>query len=1527
MKSVHSDEQEIADRSNNENDVAGSMCLPLMMNDVDIGVALVDQGASRSVMRRTAFDRVKKSMRIIPRLHAVRNMYVVGSTNEYIPVIGCFKADLYTTDKKLVSKTMIHVIADTEDKDIVCDFVLGRSSIATSSYSCIDTQGTGALVATERGVMDRIPCYRCQFVKNADGKSQLMMIADSKSQTAECVSSETRAAKMNMFTVLVNSRIHLSHSAQTQLLDHLIENEHLYDVDDAQMEEEDSHVIDDVATADSIHICHLMSELGKTLPCSEEEKNVISELFAAFVPTVVKKSTTIAQEKSASSLAHSEQSTETSAERDEVDDIEFPLIPPIVQETSDEYKKTKQSAITAMVDGNDHLTHEEKKQLIDLLMKYDDRFSMKGENMQRTDAVQHEIDTGGKRPFRERLRQYAPAVQQIIDNEVQSMLKQGVIVPSKSPYASNLLLVRKPDASSEGGVKNRVCASFVQLNTQTEKDSYPLPNIQYIFDRIGRSAWFTTMDLLSGFWQVMIKPEHRHKTAFITMRGLYEFIVMPFGLCNAPATFQRLMDAVILPEYRAFIETYIDDLMTHSITFSDHLRHLDILLKALRDHKLVVKLSKCKFAQKEVKFLGHVISQNSIKTNPEAVSAIKCWIRPVAGSKKAITAVRSFLGMAGWYRKFIPNFADLARPLFQLTKKDAVFEWTDECQRAFESIRDKLTSSPVLAVADANKSYILHTDASDHAMGAVLMQEDDDGHLHPIAYASKTFNDAQQNYDTTETEALAIIWALQHFNTYCEGHKYTLMTDHQALSFIRTNKDSSKRIHRWQVLLQAYQVDIYYKKGSSNHAADLLSRQLMQIDSSIRVNVLRKATRKKKKRVTFDDDYEVERIVDKRRASNDEHEYLVQWKGYAVEDNSWEPASHLANASQAIADFEKSLQQTAAAAGRDLAAASSPSAAIGDDASASSVTTDRTTTYTAADHEDEARSSRNAGMSSSSSSLLLSSSSSSSSTTTSTIDDGVSVMTTTVACDLCQYVCSNEAALHVHRFHEHSIQVPTDRLKQMPMTANVDAFRLLQQSEAQFRVIFNSDLGQTDVESLSARDRRMMLNNEFIMSESGLLYMIESSSARSRSRVHTQLRLCIPRTERQRLLYQYHDTAAHHGVIHVYDTLREKVWWPRMLSDVVNYVHKCSECQRSKAERNQYLPRPMNVPTGPWTHIAIDHIGPFPTSNNGNKYVLVIVDRFTKYAEAIPCEDDSALTTARILVDHIICRHGFPIVILSDRGPGFTSALLHDVMKMLNIKKIKTTAYHPQSNGGVEIVNKTVKKTLKLWINERHNDWDVLLPYALFSYNTAVHSVAHHSPFYLTYGREPRTVVDQITEDDLRSNNDTHVYAHELATKLCSVHRRVREIYEQINSDRAAAIEEEKAVTYSPGDQVWLYDPTTPKQRSRKLVKRWRGPYTVIRCNSDVTATIMKGDKESLVSVARLRPHRQGVESVEDQHKHDIELAEEEIRVINETIKLMTERKDALDIERSISEVGQQIEQEDAMSGVMVNSMDFVCIW
>jgi len=573
--------------------------------------------------------------------------------------------------------------------------------------------------------------------------------------------------KINALHDLVSRRTHLTSNQRDQLFTRL-----MMKIDEFEIAE----YMNEKQKEEQVHMNNMfimmnhMRKLDDVLPGSEEETEIIGNLFSTYVPDVVKKTI-----------------LETTSEKDildEADGLEYPHTPNTTREDSPEYHQRKSDALKKIIYDNKNINEEQKKQMYELLLKHADRLSLAGENMERTDTVQHEIETT-KPPFRERLRPYSPAVQDIIDAEVMKMLKDGIIVPSKSAYASNLLLVRKPDESSEGGMKNRVCAAFVKLNEQTAKDSYPLPNIHYIFDRIGRSKWFTTMDLLSGFWQVMIKPEHRHKTAFVTMRGLYEFVVMPFGLCNAPATFQRLMDAIVLPEYRSFIETYIDDLMTHSMNFDDHLKHLDTLFTILKQNKLLVKLSKCKFAQLEVKFLGHLISQNSLKTNPEAVAAIAKWQRPVGTGAKAVTALRGFLGMAGWYRKFIPHLSHVAKPLYDLTKKKAAFIWTPECQAAFDTIRDALTCSPVLGIADPNKDYIVHTDASDWALGTMLAQLDENGDEHPIAYASKTLNSAQRNYDTTDREALAIVWALEQFNTYCEGHKYTLLSDHKALSYLK----------------------------------------------------------------------------------------------------------------------------------------------------------------------------------------------------------------------------------------------------------------------------------------------------------------------------------------------------------------------------------------------------------------------------------------------------------------------------------------------------------------------------------------------------------------------------------------------------------------------------------------------------------------------------------------------------------------------------------------------------------------------
>jgi transposase InsO family protein len=1436
LHTIHTDiktdvvENEIQKLAKAESDVAQGMCIPIEMYGITLGYALVDQGATRSIIRRTALKKLKDKITI----RKVKNMSVLCSSGDTVPIIGCFAASVSSGDMFL-TKTLIYIAANTKEKDIVCDIVVGRASLATGQFPCIDMRKKGTIYHPNKDT--KIACLPCKFITDKNGQVQLEPIVHNNSDVCNKVEQcgDDNVVKLNALRVVVNDRSELTLTEKEMLFTHLASRLEDFTIRTEQVDKSENTEYHEQMMNDIV-LYNFMCDMDRCMKGSAEETQIVSTFLDMYVPSTVDKPMKKMQQKA----ENSETDIITS-----VEDIDFPYTPATQHINTPEYIEKKLNEIRKRIDAIEHLNKSQKKDLYETVSKHHDRFSLDGENMERTDTVQHEINTGQNYPFRERLRQYSPSIQGIIDNEVMKMINAGVIIPSKSAYASNLLLVRKPDPSSEGGVKNRVCASFVRLNQQTEKDSYPLPSIQYIYDKIGKSKWFTTMDLLSGFWQVIIKPEHRNKTAFITARGLYEFVVMPFGLCNAPATFQRLMDVVILPEYRDFIETYIDDLMTHSLTFEDHLKHLDILFQQLRKHKLIVKLTKCKFAQLEVKFLGHIISQNSLKTNPETVEVVKKWQRPAGSGKKAVSAVRGFLGTVNWYRKFIPHCADLQRPLINLTRKNVKFEWTEECQKSFEKLRDALTSAPVLTIADPNKYYILHTDASDYAMGAVLMQEDSEGNLRVIAYASKTFNDAQKNYDTTDREALAVVWALEHFNTYCEGHKYTLLTDHQALSYIKSNKNEKKRIHRLALKLANYDVQLYYKPGKENHMADLLSRDYMISESKVlpvkpvkKVSFSGLHTKRKTKRKQSEEIYEVEKIVNKRsiQGRDDEYEYEVKWKGYPDSDNTWEPAAGLQNAIKLIVDYERKIEKK-------------------------KKISKETDVGTKSKHLPQIK-----------------------------------------QCSVCEKSFVNDSAYHIHNYQEHQVKMPSSVMSDMDINTNRSVFQKLQESEPQFRAIFNSDFGQNNYEDLDKSQRRMLDQHEFIVSDDGLLYCVEIPTIRTRSKLRTQLRLCIPSSERTRILRKYHTEFSHNGVNKLYDMLCERVWWPRMLRDVVTFVRKCEMCQKSKGGMNKVMTRPMELPTRPWSHVHFDHVGILPTTDNGNQYILTIVDRFTRYAEAFPVKDITAEETAKLLVEKVICRYGLPDVLGSDRGPVMVGLVMNQVFKILGVKRVKTSAHHAQSNGVVEIFNKTLKQSLRIWSREHQRDWDELLPFAVFSYNTSFHTLLRETPYYLNHGIQAKDITDELTESDYYRNASIHGYARELATRLFKTHQRVRELLELANEKREKEIENEKPIQFEVGDQVLLYDPTTPTGVSKKLVRRWVGPYVIIEKHSEVNYSIMKENDQQKVNVKRLRLFKDSsdIPNVVDQHETELDVAKREIAAISSEIQVLATRKQEIEAANDI---------------------------
>jgi hypothetical protein len=368
--------------------------------------------------------------------------------------------------------------------------------------------------------------------------------------------------------------------------------------------------------------------------------------------------------------------------------------------------------------------------------------------------------------------------------------------------------------------KLRFCVNYKPLNDITKKDNYPLPRIDEILDSLKGAQWFTTLDLASGYWQIKVKEEHQEKTAFITKFGTYEFKVMPFGLCNAPATFQRTMDKVLRGIKDDFVMVYLDDVIIYSKTFEEHLQHIDEVFGRIREANLRLKAEKCKFAAQELQFLGHVVGQDGVKPDPEKVDKIVNYPVP-----RNIRELRGVLGLFSYYRRFIKDFSQKASSLYELLKKENEYIWTKDQQEAFEELKQLITTAPVVKYPDFDQPFLLYTDASINGLGAVLAQKD--GKLEPvIAYASRTLTAAEKNYGITELECLAIMWAVKYFRQYIYGSKLTIITDHSALTWLlnSSSESTNRRLERWKIMLSEYDFDIQYRKGSTNANADALSR-------------------------------------------------------------------------------------------------------------------------------------------------------------------------------------------------------------------------------------------------------------------------------------------------------------------------------------------------------------------------------------------------------------------------------------------------------------------------------------------------------------------------------------------------------------------------------------------------------------------------------------------------------------------------------------------------------------------------------
>ena len=453
-------------------------------------------------------------------------------------------------------------------------------------------------------------------------------------------------------------------------------------------------------------------------------------------------------------------------------------------------------------------------------MEHHNIFSLEPNEIGCTDAAEHVIELLDTEPFKERFRRIAPPLVKEVWENLQEMLDGGAIRLSQSPWCNVVVLVRKKD----GGL--RFCIDFCRLNSQTKKDAYPFPRMQDTMESMVGTWFFSTMDLKLGFWQVKMAKDSQQYTAFMVgSMGVYEFLRLPYRLCNAPVTFQRLMQNCLGELNLTYALIYLDDVIVFSWMEEEHLHHLRVVFGRFLEHGLKLKLSKCHFLQDEITFLGHEISADGMKPGTANLKAIAEMAPP-----KTYTEIRQFTGMTGFFRRFIKGYSKIAKPLNDLLEGDASklkneeLELTPEALQAFNDLKKKCMTAPVLVFADFKKPFRLETDASAEGLGAVLLQESEDGQYHPVKFASHELKGGEPKYHSSKLEFLALKWAVtEQFCEYLQYQPFTIWMDNNPLTYILMTPNLDALGHHSVAALAGYNMRLDYLKGSDNKIADTLS--------------------------------------------------------------------------------------------------------------------------------------------------------------------------------------------------------------------------------------------------------------------------------------------------------------------------------------------------------------------------------------------------------------------------------------------------------------------------------------------------------------------------------------------------------------------------------------------------------------------------------------------------------------------------------------------------------------------------------
>nr|CAD2184404.1 unnamed protein product [Meloidogyne enterolobii] len=572
-----------------------------------------------------------------------------------------------------------------------------------------------------------------------------------------------------------------------------------------------------------------------TLGCGEKGKVVVPVTNTSELPIRLKENESIGKVETVNQYGEAENFLYFDWDSK---DVKVNFVGGTTLDSSAEQKERKDEFKLQLEKNTGKLKENQYSELIEIVNEFEEIFALRDEELTQTNLVKHEIHLENNQPIRSRLRPVPFAYREKIAAMLQDYLGRGIVRPSHSPYASPIVIVPKKDGSL------RFCVDYRGIISVTEKDAFPLPNIDNTLLMLGNKRIFSTLDFMSGYWQIKMEEDSINKTAFITEFGLHEFLVMPFGLANAVATFQRFMSILFEDLINDFVFVYIDDILIASNSFDEHKKHLKMVFERIKMAGLKLKISKCKFAAEEIPFLGHTLTPQGIKKDAEKIKPVLDL--PIPKTKKEL---RSLLGFMTYYRKFIYSFGAIAKPLFQLVREDAVFKIGEKEKEAIQTLKEKIIKDVLLyfpdfesAVKNPKRAFIIMTDASKIGLSAVLCQPDENDKIRPIYFASRQCNKHEERYCPTELEALAVRFGAKKFAQFITMIPTRVLTDHKALvpMFKSKNETGNSRVDRWIMELNArFILKVEYNPGKSNTVADLLSRipppqsktiQLLQID-------------------------------------------------------------------------------------------------------------------------------------------------------------------------------------------------------------------------------------------------------------------------------------------------------------------------------------------------------------------------------------------------------------------------------------------------------------------------------------------------------------------------------------------------------------------------------------------------------------------------------------------------------------------------------------------------------------------------